>query len=71
MPFHPDIGLDEDAGRAARTIAQVSRAVAPGGIEPEQVITPGIFVQGIVEVADPQQEEMLNRADAHYPEVQA
>ena len=56
---------------AARTIAQVSRAVAPGGIEPEQVITPGIFVQGIVEVTDPQQEEVLNRAEAHYPEVQA
>lgn len=54
---------------AARTIAQVSRAVAPGGIDPEQVITPGIFVQGIVEVPAPAQEEVLNRANAHYPEV--
>ncbi|RLL60835.1 3-oxoacid CoA-transferase subunit A [Paenirhodobacter hankyongi] len=54
---------------AARTIAQVSRAVAPGGIAPEEVITPGIFVQGIVEVPAPAQEEALNRADAHYPEV--
>ncbi|MPL93026.1 3-oxoadipate CoA-transferase subunit A [bioreactor metagenome] len=54
---------------AARTIAQVSRAVEPGGIDPEQVITPGIFVQGIVEVPAPAQEEVLNRADAHYPEV--
>lgn len=53
---------------AARTIAQVSRAVAPGGIDPEQVITPGIFVQGIVEVPAPAQEEVLNRANAHYPE---
>ncbi len=54
---------------AARTIAQVSRAVEPGGIDPEQVITPGIFVQGIVEVPAPAQEEALNRANAHYPEV--
>ncbi len=54
---------------AARTIAQVSRAVAPGGIAPEEVITPGIFVQGIVEVPTPAQEEALNRANAHYPEV--
>lgn len=53
---------------AARTIAQVSRAVAPGGIDPEQVITPGIFVQGIIEVPAPAQEEVLNRANAHYPE---
>ena len=56
---------------AARTIAQVSRAVEPGGIAPEEVITPGIFVQGIVEVPAPAQEEALNRANAHYPEVSA
>lgn len=54
---------------AARTIAQVSHAVEPGGIAPEEVITPGIFVQGIVEVPAPAQEEALNRANAHYPEV--
>ena len=56
---------------AARTIAQVSRAVEPGGIAPEEVFTPGIFVQGIVEVPAPAQEEALNRAYAHYPEVSA
>lgn len=54
---------------AARTIAQVSHAVDPGGIAPEEVITPGIFVQGIVEVPAPAQEEALNRANAYYPEV--
>lgn len=54
---------------AERTFAQVSRIVQPGGIDPESVITPGIFVQGVVEVPDPAQEEDLNRADAHYPEV--
>jgi len=52
---------------AAITIVQVSRIVDPGAIDPEHVITPGIFVQGLVEVANPQQEEVLNRAGAHYP----
>ncbi|MDP3264279.1 MAG: 3-oxoacid CoA-transferase subunit A [Tabrizicola sp.] len=56
---------------AATTIVQVSRIVAPGGIDPEAVITPGIFVQGLVEVANPAQEEALNRANARYPEVAA
>ena len=55
---------------AARTaVAQVSRLVAPGSIDPEAVITPGIFVQRVVEVADPAQEEQLCRARAAYPEV--
>lgn len=52
---------------AATTLVQVSRIVEPGDIDPEHVVTPGIFVQGLVEVADPQQEEVLNRAGAHYP----
>ncbi|MFC2967790.1 3-oxoacid CoA-transferase subunit A [Acidimangrovimonas pyrenivorans] len=52
---------------AERTIVQVSRKLTPGGIDPEAVVTPGIFVDGIVEVAEPQQEEALNRAGAHHP----
>lgn len=56
---------------AARTIAQVSRIVPPGGIDPEAVITPGIFVQGVVEVPNPAQEEDLNRRKAVYPEAEA
>lgn len=56
---------------AATTIVQVSRIVAPGEIDPEAVITPGIFVQGLVEVPDPAQEEDLNRAGARYPQVAA
>jgi len=55
------------ATAANRTIAQVSRLVAPGGIDPEAVITPGIFVSGVVEVPDPAQEEILNRQEAVYP----
>ncbi len=49
---------------AARTIAQVANLVAPGEIDPEQVITPGIFVDGIVHVPNPAQEELLIRAEA-------
>ncbi|TIT18608.1 MAG: 3-oxoacid CoA-transferase subunit A [Mesorhizobium sp.] len=53
---------------AQTTIAQVSGIVRPGDIDPETVVTPGIFVQGLVEVAEPAQEEALNRANAVYPE---
>ncbi len=52
---------------ARKAIVQVARIVDPGGIDPEAVVTPGIFVQGVVEVADPAQEEALNRAGAAYP----
>lgn len=55
------------ATAATTTIVQASHVVDAGGIDPEQVITPGIFVDRIVRVAAPQQEELLNRAEAHYP----
>lgn len=51
---------------AARTIAQVSRVVELGDIDPEHVVTPGIFVDAVVEVADPRQEEELIRAGVAY-----
>lgn len=51
---------------AARTIAQVSRLVPAGGIDPEHVITPGIFVNSVVEIADAKQEEDLIRAGVAY-----
>jgi 3-oxoadipate CoA-transferase alpha subunit len=38
--------------------------VEPGGIDPEHVVTPGIFVDRIVEVASPKQEEVLLREGA-------
>ena len=56
---------------AKRTIAQVTRIVPVGGIDPEHVVTPGIFVDGVVEVSNPQQEEVLIRRGAHYLEVTA
>ena len=49
---------------AKLTIVQARRVVEPGGIDPEQVVTPGIFVDRIVEVADAKQEEVLLREGA-------
>ena len=40
------------ATAAALTIAEVSEIVPPGGLDPEVVVTPGIFVDRVV-VADP------------------
>ncbi len=51
---------------AAHTIVQVSRIVAPGEIEPEDVITPGIFVDAVVQVENPRQEEEMVRAGEVY-----
>lgn len=52
---------------ATVTVVQASHIVPPGDIDPEVIVTPGIFVQKIVHVAQPQQEEDLNRANASYP----
>lgn len=54
------------ATAAESTVVQASRVVDPGTIDPEHVITPGIFVDTIVEVAAPRQEEALIRAGAVY-----
>jgi 3-oxoacid CoA-transferase, A subunit len=51
---------------AAKTIVQVSKVVEAGGIDPEHVVTPGIFVDRVVEVPDPQQEEEMIRAGVVY-----
>lgn len=51
---------------AAKTIAQVSRIVSAGEIDPEIIITPGIFVNSVVEIPDPKQEEELIRAGVVY-----
>ena len=52
---------------ATVTIAQASRIVQLGGINPEHIVTPGIFVNHVVAVGNPSQEEALNRAEATYP----
>ncbi len=52
---------------AKKTYAQVRQIVSPGDIDPEHVITPGIFVDGLIEISRPHQEETLNREGAVYP----
>lgn len=51
---------------AEHTIVQVSKLVEAGDIDPENIITPGIFVDGIVEVTNPAQEEVLIHAGVVY-----
>lgn len=53
---------------AARvTIVQVNSVVTPGGIDPEVVVSPGIFVDRVVEVPHPLHESELVAAGASYP----
>lgn len=52
---------------AATTIVQVSEIVEAGGIDPEAVVTPGIFVNRLVEVTHPVQEERLVAEGVSYP----
>lgn len=54
------------AAAAKLTIVQARRLVEPGEIDPEQVITPGLFVTRIVEVAGARQEEAMIRAGMAY-----
>ena len=52
---------------AKTTIVQTRKLVGRGDIEPEHVITPGIFVNRIVEVPDPVHEDVLIAAEWSYP----
>jgi len=54
------------AAAATMTIVQAHEVVEPGAIDPEQVITPGIFVERVVEVSDARQEEALMRDGVAY-----
>jgi 3-oxoadipate CoA-transferase alpha subunit len=54
------------AAAAGLTIVQATKVVEPGEIDPEAVITPGIFVNRVVEVADARQEEALMRDGVAY-----
>jgi 3-oxoadipate CoA-transferase alpha subunit len=55
------------ATAARTTIVQVRQVVEPGGLDPECVVTPGIFVDRVVEVAHPLHESELVAAGARYP----
>lgn len=52
---------------ADQTIVQVSEIVSPGAIDPEAIVTPGLFVDTVLEVPTPAQEEDLMRAGEVYP----
>lgn len=53
------------AGNVA--IVQVERVVPAGGLDPETIVTPGVFVERVVEVARPAHESELVAAGAVYP----
>ncbi len=52
---------------ACTTIVQARRVVEPGAIDPERVVTPGIFVDRIIEVAEPLVESRLIAEGRRYP----
>ena len=52
---------------ATTTIVQAQHLVERGGIDPEHVVTPGIFVNRVVEVAEPIHEDTLIAEGRSYP----
>jgi len=52
---------------ATTTIVQTKKLVTAGEIDPEHVITPGIFVNRIVEVTEPVHEDTLIAEGRSYP----
>ncbi|MFD9902021.1 3-oxoacid CoA-transferase subunit A [Mesorhizobium sp. NPDC059025] len=51
---------------ARTTVAQAHAIVEPGGVDPEHVVTPGIFVDHVVKVTYAAQEEALIRQGVEY-----
>ncbi len=49
------------------TIVQTESVVAPGEMDPEIVVTPGIFVNRVVQVQNPQHESVLVASGVSYP----
>ena len=52
---------------AKTSIVQAQKIVALGDIDPEQVVTPGVFVQRVVEVNNPAHESTLVAEGRRYP----
>lgn len=52
---------------AETTIVQTKKIVKPGEIDPEIVVTPGIFVKKVVEVSNPAEESKLVKENRSYP----
>lgn len=54
---------------ATKSIAQVGVVKSPGELDPENIHTPGLFVDAVVQVSEAQQEEVLVRSGASYAAV--
>ena len=52
---------------ARRSIVQASRVVEPGALDPEAIVTPGIFVDKVVEISNPLSENQLIKENRRYP----
>jgi 3-oxoadipate CoA-transferase alpha subunit len=52
---------------ATTAVVQVGAVLEPGELDPEGIVTPGIFVQRVVAVADPALESVLIAQGARYP----
>ncbi len=52
---------------AQTTIVQAKHIVEPGTIDPETVVTPGIFVNRVVQVSNPADESKLVADNRRYP----
>lgn len=52
---------------ATNTLVQSNEFVELGDIDPEHVVTPGIFVNRIIEIRNPQQESALVKEGVIYP----
>ena len=52
---------------ATNTLVQTNEMVELGDIDPENVVTPGIFINRIIEVSKPQQESKLVKEGVVYP----
>ena len=50
-----------------RTVVQVAELVESGALDPETIVTPGIFVQGVVHVPNPAHESELVAAGVTFP----
>jgi len=55
------------ATAAKVTIVQAGQFVEAGSLDPEVIVTPGIFVNRLVEVSNPQHESQLVAAERYYP----
>lgn len=53
---------------AETTVVQVKHVVEPGEIDPEVVVTPGIFVSRVVHVPEPEFESVLVANGERYPQ---